>query len=107
MSEPDHAKYIVFKRDEFMDLASPQAVNMKTAEIRFEKLLGVSLPDAVVIRRQDFFASPALNAYASCIAIAARLVDDAKIKTELLKISDYFHQQAELSGDEAWKLPDL
>jgi hypothetical protein len=104
--DPD--KYIVFRRDEFIDLASPQAMNIQTAEVRFEKLLAQAIPDAVVIRRQDYFASPALNAYASCIAIAARLMEHDPVKQqELLDIADYFHQQAELSGDEAWKTPDL
>jgi hypothetical protein len=105
---PLDEKYITFKRQEFLELVSPEARNFATSKALYDKLLDLALPDAVVIRRQDYFASPALNAYASCIAIAARFMNDDLVRQgELLAIADYFHQQAELSGDEAWKLPDL
>jgi hypothetical protein len=105
---PLDEKYITFKRQEFLELISPAARNFATSEAMYAEVLKLALPDVVVIRRQDYFATPALNAYASCIAIAARLMQHDLVKQqELLNIADYFHQQAELAGDEAWKLPDL
>ena len=105
---PLDEKYITFKRQEFLEAMSPQALNYASSEAKYDEILKLALPDVVVIRRQDYFATPALNAYASCIAIAARLMQhDLVRQQELLAIADYFHQQAELSGDEAWKLPDL
>lgn len=94
-------KYVVFKREELTAALAKWGVEHLGVR-EFDRL---ALPDAVVIRRQDYFAAPALNAYASCIAIAARLVD-AEQSERLIAIADYFHQQSELAGDEAHKLPD-
>jgi hypothetical protein len=100
-------KYVVFKRDEFMEAMHPQALNHASAELKTKEVLDLVLPDAVVIRRQDYFAAPALNAYASCIAIAARLMQhDLVRQQDLISVADYFHQQAELAAEEGWKLPD-
>jgi len=90
-------KYIVFKREDFEthiygDPAPPY--------IEYE------LQDAVVIRRQDKFASPALATYAACIAMVAMEHPDPQTKAELLAISDYFEDQAKLAADEGFKLPD-
>jgi hypothetical protein len=67
------------------------------------QLLSMSLKDAVVIRRQDYFASPALATYSSCIAMVAM----ATKKPDLMKIADYFQRQSELAADEGWKFPDV
>jgi hypothetical protein len=67
----------------------------------------VRIPDAVVIRRQEKFASPALATYANMIGTVAALMPAGAQREEMIKISDYFETQARLAADEAWKLPDL
>jgi hypothetical protein len=89
-------KYIVFKRSEFM-----QTVGGLGA--RYE---GLEIPDAVVIRRQDKFASPCLATYASMIALVAQNISDADQGKELMAIADYFEDQAQLAAAEGYKLPD-
>ena len=64
------------------------------------------LPDAVVIRRQDWFASPALASYAASIAIAAKYTTNEEERKGLLKVADYFEDQAKLAAEEGYKLPD-
>ena len=124
-AEEPPEKYITFKRDEFFammgylalppwrdhesgDLVGAAMDCAPLAEDITKEVERVRLKDAVVIRRQDYFAAPALNAYAQCIAISARLIQDDLVRQgELLQIADYFHQQAELAAEEGWKLPDL
>lgn len=89
-------KYVVCKRDNLIAVTDGY-VTFKEDDV---------LPDAVVIRRQDKFASPALFTYANMIAMVAVEIDDPDRKKGLLAIADYFHRQAELAGDEAFKLPD-
>ena len=67
----------------------------------------IEIRDAVVIRRQDYFASAALAGYAASIAIAAKLTDDEKRREELLDVADYFQRQSELAAEEGWKTPDV
>lgn len=92
-------KYVTFKREELEAQLSglPVAPLIGSIEIR----------DAVVIRRQDYFASPALAGYAASIAIAIRLTDDDKLRAALMPVADYFQRQSELAADEGWKLPDV
>lgn len=116
-------KYIVFKRERFHTmmgyLALPPWRNRDTGE-----LVGTDLPcapladeilhevdreminDAVVIRRQDMFAAPALATYASMIAMAAKGQSDPEVAARLLGVADYFQQQSEAAAEEGWKLPD-
>ena len=61
--------------------------------------------DAVVIRRQDLFASPCLATYASMIVLVAGNHDKHRRKV-LMAVADYFEDQAQLAADEGWKLPD-
>lgn len=98
-----HDKYITFKRDEFVAILAPQGWSVTDIDNVFTP---IELEDAVVIRRQDLFASPALATYAACIAIAGRLVGPP-IKKQLLEVADYFEQQAKLAADEGYKLPDV
>jgi len=94
--DPDwDAKYIVFKREDFESMVWGNS-NYTPWEIK----------DAVVIRRQDLFASPCLATYAACIALVASREQDPKTKTELLDIADYFERQAQLAAEEGFKLPD-
>lgn len=96
--EADDAKYATFKRE--------NALMVTDGYITFKE--GDEIPDAVVIRRQDYFASPALSAYADMIAIAIKLLDeDNGRRAELLAIADYFRRQSELAADEGWRTPTL
>jgi hypothetical protein len=95
--DPDwDAKYIVFKREDF-----EKHVFGEVAYAQWE------VKDAVVIRRQDKFASPCLATYAAMIGLVASESEDPKKKAQLLAISDYFERQAQLAAEEGWKLPDL
>lgn len=90
-------KYAVFKRD--------NAISVTDGFVTFR--VDDELPDAVVIRRQDVFASPALATYAACIAITATLTEDVDRREGLIRVSDYFEGQAALAADEGHKLPDV
>jgi hypothetical protein len=72
--------------------------------------LGSEVTDAVVIRRQDFFAAPALNAYAHAIGIAVQAIKWTGVMppgiADLQVVADYFLEQAELSAEEGYKFPD-
>lgn len=122
MTKVHDDKYIVFKREEFYELmgelvlppwldenghfigqdvdCAPLAQNVK---VRAED---VCLEDAVVIRRQDYFASPALATYSACIAITAATTSDDYLRERLLEIADYFQRQSELAAEEGFHLPD-
>jgi len=93
-------KYIVFRKPEAL-LVSDGFITFKVDSV---------VPDAVVIRRQDLFASPALASYAASIAIAIRVAEshqDMALVSQLLRVADYFQRQSELAADEGWKLPDV
>lgn len=102
--DPD--KYITFKRYEFFKATSQNAF-AKTGQLVLDELKGLEVEDAVVIRRQDKFSSPCLLTYAVMIAMVAESHPDAMIKEELFAISDYFHQQGILAGEEGFKLPTI
>jgi len=110
MESVDPNKYIVFKREEFNGLLgiwmSRMGLDIELDERTMNEAHQAALPDAVVIRRQDLFAGPALHSYASSIAIASKL-SDGQGRSALQPIADYFHEQAVLADDEGWKLPDL
>jgi hypothetical protein len=93
----NHSKYVTFKRDDVI-LVTEGFVTFKTES---------ELPDVVVIRRQDKFASPCLLTYAAMISMVADNHPDEIIRVELQLIADYFHQQGILAGEEGHKLPDL
>jgi len=122
-TQPNDQKYIVFKRTEFFELLGEIAlppwrdhddeligVKVDCASLT-EKILKrvgeTELVDAVVIRRQDLFASPCLLAYSIMIGMVASHHGDDDVRVELQKIADYFHAQGTLAGEEGWKLPDL
>jgi len=117
------SKYVVFKRTEFFEMLGELAlppwrdhdgeligVKVDAASVS-EKILNrveaTEIADAVVIRRQDLFASPCLLAYSIMISMVASHHGDDKVRVELQAIADYFHEQGVLAGDEGWKLPDL
>lgn len=95
----DNWKYITFNRDELDKFLNDDDL--------FSKLEMLSLEDAVIIRRQDRFASPALFVYANMIEIVAKNHPDREIRNELQAIADYFHEQGVLAGEEGYKIPTL
>lgn len=110
-------KYIVFKRkhwEQFLiDMATP-ALRADTGR-KLNALCEGEVADGVVIRRQDAFAPPALDAYSNAITVALNVLSeadggadiyDAEIPKRLREIADYFHGQAALSWDAHRKLPD-
>jgi len=122
-------KYMVFKRNEFYELMGELALPVgdvdcaPVAQNIEKRAKEVSLQDAVVIRKQDMFAAPALHAYASSIQTVIELLEslapDPNIKdhgipgmpvgkmARLHEIRDYFFQQA-LEADDVRtkKVPD-
>lgn len=97
MTEPIRDdKYIVFPRDQFKEQLS---------KLHPRLFQDIEIPDAVVIRRQDVFAPPALHSYAMAMAVAISLTDDEVTRKRLQRVADYFHQQAEAASEEAYKLP--
>lgn len=93
-------KYVVFKREDW-DKAEGQEdwpwwENLVT--------------DAVVIRRQDIFSAPALDAYANSIRAALAVLEHdggpSVISGQLQDIADYFSEQAAKAWIEQRKLPD-
>jgi hypothetical protein len=101
MTTPKDDKYIVFKREQwerFWFRATP------------EDIMPTELEDAVVIRRQDAFAPPALEAYANAITITLQLHRDDTVTgphvKRLQEIADYFHSQAAAAWDTHRKIPD-
>lgn len=105
MSQVDPLKYVVFNREEFYQLVKNFGVDL--GERMSILLAETELPDAVVIRRQDKFASPCLLTYAATIAIVAEDWPDPARKADLVAIADYFHEMGVLAGDEGFKLPTL
>jgi hypothetical protein len=102
LDEPTDEKYITFKRQDFLEWLSEISPDGYLDDVN-----ALALPDAVVIRRQDSFASPCLLTYASMISMVGEHHPEPPIKAELLAIADYFQRQGELAGDEARGLPTL
>jgi hypothetical protein len=98
-----HNKYVTFNREEFNAFLA-ETFSFLNPDL-FEGFTPLEIEDAVVIRRQDQFASPCLLTYASMISMVAQNHPNKKIQQELQIIADYFHQQGVLAGEEGWKLP--
>jgi hypothetical protein len=103
MSDTDD-KYITFRRADFLEWIASMPAHQERIHADTEAL---EISDAVVIRRQDVFASPCLLTYASMISLVAKNHPTPPVAEELLLIADYFQRQGELAGDEAYKLPTL
>lgn len=109
MSETDD-KYITFKRGDFLEMVgqwTTQDMSRRQVPLVLAEVELLEINDAVVIRRQDLFASPALATYAAMIGIVASREGDPEIKQNLLDIADYFERQGELAAAEGWHLPTL
>lgn len=96
-------KYIVFKRDDYDGYKWDQKYILE----------GFAIPDAVVIRKQDVFAPPALEGYANAITCVLEALEGVAITEEtseiiwrLRRVADYFHGQAEDAYNFQRKLPD-
>jgi hypothetical protein len=101
-------KYITFKREDFDELLVQVAhigLTPKIGEV-LNGLLEREVEDGVVIRLQDAFAPPALDAYANSIVCATELMGESPERDRLREISDYFSEQAALSWATKRKLPD-
>ena len=90
-------------RDEQGNLVGTDWNSAAFAEEIQREVAAVEIKDAVVIRRQDVFASPCLFTYANMISLVAKSIGDP----ELQRIADYFHDQAVLAADEGRKFPDV
>lgn len=101
MTDSNDEKYITFNRAAFFAMLHDVG-----ATRMFKRSEMLALDDAVVIRRQDLFASPCLSTYASMIALVASNINDDERAKDLLGIADYFHRQAELAAAEGYKFPD-
>lgn len=112
-------KYVVFKKGEWdawwevwhgkmtdaiQGHEDPGRMGFKLDELRLE--------DAVVIRRQDVFAPPALDAYSNTLRTAVEALKagkggyNDKLVAHLTEVADYFHEQASLSWETNRKMPD-
>jgi hypothetical protein len=121
-SDVAESKYMVFKREDFYQMMGELALppgsgapeDMDCAPIA-QHIQGTAeatrLQDAVVIRRQDVFAPPALDAYSNAIMTTVEglkafgFVGSDTVK-RLRMTADYFHQEATASWDTDRKLPD-
>lgn len=113
MSDPDMPtddKYVTFKRQDLMEWLGEMSTldwRDRPPSLFVDDINAMALADAVVIRRQDRFASPCLLTYAQMVAMVGEHHPDPKVRAGLLDIADYFQRQGELAGEEAYKLPDL
>lgn len=112
MIRPHDNKYFVISKRELSRLQdNADRGQAGTAKDILHALYANQIDDAIVIRKQDVFAPPALDAYANaiqCVIEAVKEVDGydpKKIKT-LQRIADYFRMQAEDAYDMKRKLPD-
>lgn len=102
-------KYIVFNREKFLFM-------MKVIEQRWDETIVID--DAVVIRKQDVFAPPALEAYSNAIQCVIEALEhtqkeygvaDPELAKQIVKlrlIADYFKAQADDAYDFQRGLPD-
>lgn len=100
-------KYIVFKKEDWHKFV--QVLNQKKVDVAGPRRVN----DATVIRGQDVFAPPALEAYANAILCVVGVLGDplarepgGRMVEHLKEIADYFHQRAEESYLMQRKFPD-
>lgn len=98
-------KYIVFKRDEFNKWWQQIVATDEDYKVTWPS----PVTDAVVIRKQDVFAPPALDAYANSIAVVIQLLNQmeehADTVAALSSVADYFHSAAAESWQMSRKTP--
>lgn len=105
-------KFIVFKRDEFITWIQLHRETVTAGAVL--DLMPESLKDSVVIRKQDVFAPPALDAYANSIMVANEALKAvgiiantplATMVNQLHTIADYFHAAAADAWESTRKIP--
>ena len=99
-------KYVTFKREDLIKILKNHGAFTESLML-MDDLKDNEIDDAVIIRRQDKFASPCLLTYAAMISMVAKEHPNIVVSQELLAIADYFHHQGVLAGEEGWKLPTL
>lgn len=107
-------KYVIFKIEDWRYIADAfQRIWGEEARATLEALADPRrVPDGVVIRRQDIFAPPALDAYANALLTAVQLLKadpggyNERIVKDLEEKAQYFHEQAVLAWDTDRKVPD-
>ena len=100
-------KYVVMKKEDFWLLLG-YVNNGRLSDIdMIEEAAANMLHDAVVIRRQDYIAAPALSAYANLIGLSALVMADNDPVTgaQMMRVADYFSRQSEMAADEGRKWP--
>lgn len=98
----DPSKYVVFNRAEY-----EQAFAMSATKPVY--YWAKEIDDAVVIRKQDAFATAGLSAYANAVITAAEVIasyGDHIRANELMEIADFFAAQSDEARSMASKLPD-
>lgn len=107
-------KYVVFKRSDWEDLveAMESTGTGTTHHQAFRNLQDRALMDLTVIRHQDWFAGPALWAYAHGVQLTLKGLQsnasmiDARLIERLRRTAAYF-EEAALNADEVGcKFPD-
>jgi hypothetical protein len=109
---PD-GKYRVLKTEEWEKYREDVSISMDPDYIMPDD--PPFLDDCVVIRRQDVFAAPALDAYANAITVAISVMEASYGPEDiqpnniqsLRNLADFFHEEAEKAWHEnGKKLPD-
>lgn len=99
----DGNKYVVFKVEDFEAIAADKGTATRNEFMR------KAIPDAVVLRRQDLTVPQTLYAYSSSLALVAKALamdGNRSVAERYQRTADWFHEQAELASEEAYKLPD-
>jgi hypothetical protein len=99
-------KYVVFKTEDWNTIFNCLEEVFELKKESGVLIRGKILDDAVVIRRQDIFAPPALDAYSNSILVSLAMMGPGETKERLKDIASYFHEQAVLSWDTDRKVPD-
>lgn len=102
----DDDKYLTIRRSELNELLATIVGNDSEQWVR-DQLETYAVEDAVVIRTTDVFAGPALQSYASVIALVSQF---CRVREPLQKAADYFATRAQEADDKhaagLSKLPD-
>lgn len=102
----DSDKYVVFNREDFFQVIGDVMSHELSGEDLRQRVKEVEISDAVVIRQQDVFAPPALDAYANGINVALSLTGPGPVASHLRTLADYFHSKAAQSWQMTRKIPD-
>lgn len=103
-------KYITFKFENFKFFVENYVSESISPEAIEAAIMKMQVEDAVVIRKQDVFASAALYTYANSIEVAAKVLreSDPGTSSQLQRIADHFAHEAQDASIHSWdlKLPD-